>query len=90
MSIQALYTAAAGMNSMQTKLDVIANNLANAETTGFKSDRPNFEDLFYRQEKYPGTGQQPDHSRRYRHRHRQPRTEHAEQLRPRLAPANRQ
>ena len=54
MSIQALYTAAAGMNSMQTKLDVIANNLANAETTGFKSDRPNFEDLFYRQEKYPG------------------------------------
>jgi flagellar basal-body rod protein FlgG len=54
MSIQALYTAAAGMNSMQTKLDVIANNLANAETTGFKADRPNFEDLFYRQEKYPG------------------------------------
>ncbi len=54
MSIQALYTAATGMNSMQTKLDVIANNLANAETTGFKADRPNFEDLFYRQEKYPG------------------------------------
>jgi flagellar basal-body rod protein FlgG len=55
MSIQALYTAATGMNSMQAKLDVIANNLANAETTGFKSARPNFEDLFYRQEKYPGT-----------------------------------
>ncbi len=54
MSIQALYTAATGMNSMQTKLDVIANNLANTETTGFKADRANFEDLFYRHEKYPG------------------------------------
>src|SRR5271165_4787652 len=53
MSIQALYTACTGMNSMQAKLDVIANNLANAETTAFKADRPNFEDLFYRQEKYP-------------------------------------
>jgi flagellar basal-body rod protein FlgG len=55
MSIQALYTAATGMDSMQSKLDVIANNLANAETTGFKSSRPNFEDLFYRQEKLPGS-----------------------------------
>jgi flagellar basal-body rod protein FlgG len=55
MSIQALYTAATGMNSMQAKLDVISNNLANAETTGFKSDRANFEDLFYRQDKYPGS-----------------------------------
>ena len=54
MSIQALYTACTGMNSMQNKLDVIANNLANAETTAFKADRPNFEDLFYRQEKFPG------------------------------------
>ena len=53
MSIQALYTACTGMNSMQAKLDVIANNLANTETTAFKADRPNFEDLFYRQEKYP-------------------------------------
>jgi flagellar basal-body rod protein FlgG len=55
MSIQALYTACTGMNSMQKKLDVIANNLANAETTGFKADRANFEDLFYRHEKYPGS-----------------------------------
>jgi flagellar basal-body rod protein FlgG len=55
MSIQALYTAATGMDSMQAKLDVIANNLANTETTGFKAARPNFEDLFYRHEKYPGT-----------------------------------
>jgi flagellar basal-body rod protein FlgG len=55
MSIQAFYTAASGMNSMQAKLDVIANNLANTSTTGFKADRANFEDLFYHQEKYPGT-----------------------------------
>ncbi len=55
MSIQTLYTAATGMESLQTKLDVIANNLANVNTTGFKKGRANFEDLFYRHYKYPGT-----------------------------------
>jgi flagellar basal-body rod protein FlgG len=54
MSVQALYSAAAGMSSMETKLDVIANNLANIETTAFKRSRPNFEDLFYRHEVLPG------------------------------------
>jgi flagellar basal-body rod protein FlgG len=54
MSIQTLYTAATGMEAMQTKLNVIANNLANVNTTGFKRDRANFEDLFYRQVKLPG------------------------------------
>jgi flagellar basal-body rod protein FlgG len=54
MSIQTLYTAATGMQALETKLDVIANNLANVNTTAFKSDRANFEDLFYRQEKLPG------------------------------------
>lgn len=54
MTVQTLYTAATGMTSMETKLDVIANNLANVETTGFKSDRANFEDLFYHHEKMPG------------------------------------
>ena len=39
---------------MESKLDVIANNLANMETTAFKADRANFEDLFYNHEKYPG------------------------------------
>jgi flagellar basal-body rod protein FlgG len=42
------------MTCMETKLDVIANNLANMETTAFKCDRANFEDLFYQYEKYPG------------------------------------
>lgn len=54
MSVQTLYTAATGMQAMETKLDVIANNLANVNTTGFKKGRANFEDLFYRHETLPG------------------------------------
>ena len=54
MSVQTLYTAATGMQALETKLDVIANNLANVNTVGFKKDRANFEDLFYRQEVLPG------------------------------------
>lgn len=54
MSVQSLYTSATGMDAMQTKLDVIANNLANINTTSFKRDRANFEDLLYRNEVYPG------------------------------------
>ena len=54
MSVQSLYTAATGMESLQSKLNVIANNMANVNTTGFKSDRANFEDLFYRNEMMPG------------------------------------
>src|SRR5689334_9773754 len=54
MAIQTLYTAATGMDALQTKLDVIANNLANVNTTAFKRDRTNFEDLFYRQVRLPG------------------------------------
>jgi flagellar basal-body rod protein FlgG len=54
MSVQTLYSAATGMTALETKLDVIANNLANVETTAFKKDRANFEDLFYRHEKLPG------------------------------------
>ena len=54
MSIQTFYTAATGMDSLQTKLDVIANNLSNMETTAFKKDRAEFEDLFYQHQKFPG------------------------------------
>ena len=54
MSVQSLYTAASGMDAMQTKLDVIATNLANINTTAFKRDRANFEDLLYRNHVYPG------------------------------------
>jgi len=54
MTVQTLYTAATGMQALETKLDVIANNMANINTTGFKKDRANFEDLFYRQYRAPG------------------------------------
>jgi flagellar basal-body rod protein FlgG len=54
MTVQALYSAATGMTAMETKLDVIANNLANIETTAFKRSRANFEDIYYRYQKLPG------------------------------------
>jgi flagellar basal-body rod protein FlgG len=43
----ALNTAATGMSAQQTRTDVIANNLANVNTTSFKASRPNFVDLLY-------------------------------------------
>src|SRR5262245_53052936 len=54
MTVQTLYAAATGMEDMETKLDVIANNTANINTTGFKKDRANFEDGFYRNYRLPG------------------------------------
>jgi flagellar basal-body rod protein FlgG len=54
MSIQAMYTAATGMQALETKLNVIAHNLANVNTTGFKKDRANFQDLIYQTERLPG------------------------------------
>lgn len=45
--LRGLWSAAAGMNSMQLNLDVIANNLANVNTVGFKKSRADFEDLLY-------------------------------------------
>ena len=43
--IKSLYTAATGMEAQQFKMDVTANNLANANTVGFKRVRADFEDL---------------------------------------------
>lgn len=54
MSIQAMYTAATGMRAMDTKLEIIANNLANIDTVAFKRSRPNFEDILYRTLELPG------------------------------------
>lgn len=47
MALRALSTAATGMKAMQTKVDTISNNLANVNTTGFKKNRTEFEDLLY-------------------------------------------
>jgi flagellar basal-body rod protein FlgG len=45
--LRALYSSAAGMESQQLNLDVIANNLANVNTTGFKKSKIEFQDLLY-------------------------------------------
>ncbi|MBF0143680.1 MAG: flagellar basal-body rod protein FlgG [Magnetococcales bacterium] len=45
--IRGLWTAATGMQAQQTHIDVIANNLANVNTTGFKTSRTDFQDLLY-------------------------------------------
>lgn len=47
--MNSLYSAATGMMAMQSNMDVIANNLANVNTTGFKATRLSFEDLLYQQ-----------------------------------------
>jgi flagellar basal-body rod protein FlgG len=58
--IRALYSAASGMTAQQTNVDNIAHNLANANTTGFKTRRAQFQDLVYQSVVQPGTaaGQQ--------------------------------
>jgi flagellar basal-body rod protein FlgG len=45
--LRGLWTSAAGMSCQQTNLDVVANNLANVNTNGFKKSRINFQDLMY-------------------------------------------
>lgn len=54
MGISAMHAAATGMKALDTKLDVVANNLANINTVGFKRSRTNFEDLFYQTRREPG------------------------------------
>lgn len=47
--IRSLHSAASGMEAQQTNIDVIANNLANANTVGFKRGRAEFQDLLYQE-----------------------------------------
>lgn len=54
MGISAMHAAATGMKALDTKLNVVANNLANIGTVGFKRSRTNFEDLFYQTLREPG------------------------------------
>ncbi len=51
---RSLYVAATGMVAQETKLDTIANNLANANTVGFKRQDAQFEDLVYQNVRTPG------------------------------------
>ena len=52
--IRALYSAASGMSAQQLNVDNIAHNLANANTTGFKMRRAQFQDLLYQSLVEPG------------------------------------
>ncbi len=52
--IRSLWIARTGLDAQQTSMDVIANNLANVSTNGFKRARPIFEDLLYQTLRQPG------------------------------------
>ncbi len=52
--LRSLFTAATGMSAQQKAVDVVSNNLANANTTGFKRSQADFEDLLYHAEERPG------------------------------------
>lgn len=53
--IRSLFIAATGMNSHQLNMDVIANNLANINTTGYKKSRADFQELLYQDKVTPGS-----------------------------------
>ncbi|MBC2768510.1 flagellar basal-body rod protein FlgG [Pusillimonas minor] len=52
--IRSLWIAKTGLEAQQTNLDVISNNLANVNTSGFKRSRAVFEDLMYQTIRQPG------------------------------------
>ncbi len=53
--MRSLWTATTGMSAQNLNMDVIANNLANVSTTGFKKSRADFQDLLYQIMKVPGS-----------------------------------
>ena len=53
--IRALWTSASGMEAQQMNLDVIANNLANVNTAGFKKANVQFQEMMYDTERAPGS-----------------------------------
>ncbi len=58
----ALWVAKTGLDAQQTRMQVVSNNLANVNTTGFKKDRASFEDLIYQTVRQAG-GQTSQDSR---------------------------
>jgi len=60
MTIRALSTAATGMIAQQLHVDVLANNLANVNTIGYKKSRANFQDLIYQSLQRSGTSLSAD------------------------------
>lgn len=53
--VRSLWTAATGMNGQQSHIDAISNNLSNVNTTGYKQQRVEFQDLVYQNLKLAGT-----------------------------------
>ena len=53
--MRSLWTATTGMSAQNLNMDVIANNLANVSTSGFKKSRADFQDLLYQIIKVPGS-----------------------------------
>ena len=47
--MRSLYSGVSGLQNHQTRMDVVGNNIANINTTGFKSNRVNFQDILYQQ-----------------------------------------
>jgi flagellar basal-body rod protein FlgG len=58
--VRALNIAATGMDAQQTNLEVIANNIANINTTGYKRSRAEFTDLLYQMERAKGIANRPN------------------------------
>ncbi|MGN6374409.1 MAG: flagellar basal-body rod protein FlgG [Sphingomonas sp.] len=58
--MRSLSIAATGMLAQQTNVDVISNNIANMNTTAFKRQRAEFQDLLYQQVSRPGSASGPD------------------------------
>lgn len=50
--IRSLFAGVSGMKNHQVRMDVIGNNIANVNTTGYKSNRVNFQDMFYQMQRY--------------------------------------
>jgi len=63
MALSALHSAATGLSSLNTALDVTANNLANVNTDAFKASRANFQDLMYQEKAQPGVRTAADDQR---------------------------
>lgn len=51
--IRSLYSGVSGIKNHQTRMDVISSNLANVNNVGYKSNRVNFQDIFYQMQRYP-------------------------------------
>lgn len=54
--MKSLYSGVSGLRNHQTKMDVIGNNIANVNTSGYKSQRTTFRDLFYQTMSSPSAG----------------------------------